>query len=282
MKAKLDCIPCVLRQVLRASRYSDLPEYIQEDILRKSMKALLKEDWNKTPPEIADIAHKIARRYAEGDPYEKVKKKSNDEALVLYPELKKIVEESTEPLRTAIRIAIAGNIIDFGALEESEINIEKTVKDVLSKKFAYDDYLIFKDRLKKAKNILYFVDNAGEIVFDRLLIETIKGLGDFKITLSAKAGPIINDATIEDVKYVDLDGLVDEIRCISNGEVGSEINSLEVKKWIEEHDIIISKGQGNYEGLSEFSGIFYMLIVKCPIIGEDIGANVGDIVLLYK
>jgi uncharacterized protein with ATP-grasp and redox domains len=209
-----------------------------------------------------------------------VKKKSNDEALSLYPKLKRIVNESDDPLRTAIRIAIAGNLIDFGALDD--FDIEKTVNDVLHKKFAYDDYPLFVKRLKDAKSILYFADNAGEIVFDKLLIEKIKEMGDYKITLVVKAGPIINDATLEDVKYVGLDDLVDEIRYLSNGETGYERNSPEVRGWIEEHDLTISKGQGNYEGLSEFHGIFYMLMVKCPVIAEDINANVGDIVLLYR
>ena len=282
MKAKLDCIPCVLRQVLRASRYSHLPPEIQEKILRESMEALLKENWNKTPPELAHIAHKIARKYANGDPYKEVKKKSNDEALSLYLKLREIVNESDDPLRTAIRIAIAGNIIDFGALEEFDIDIEKTVNDVLRKRFAYDDYPLFLEKLKNAKSILYFADNAGEIVFDKLLIEKIKEMRDYKITLVVKAGPIINDATLEDVKYVGLDSVVDEIRYLSNGEIGYERNSPEVKRWIEEHDLTISKGQGNYEGLSEFHGIFYMLMVKCPVVAEDINANVGDVVLLYR
>ena len=280
MKSKLECIPCVLRQVLRASQYSNLPKEIQEKILRESMEALLKETWDKTPPELAHIAHRIARKYAKGDPYKEVKKKSNDETLSLYPKLRKMADKSKDPLRTAIRVAIAGNIIDFGALEE--FDIEKTVNEVLHKNFAYDDYPLFVERLKDAKSILYFADNAGEIVFDKLLIEIIKKMKDYKITLVVKAGPIINDATLEDVKYVGLDKLVDEIRYISNGEIGYERNSPEVKRWIKEHDLIISKGQGNYEGLSEFQGIFYMLMVKCPVIAEDINASVGDIVLLYK
>ncbi len=280
MKAKMDCIPCILRQVLRASQYSNLSKEIQEKILRESMEALLKETWDKTPPELAHIAHRIARKYAKGDPYKDVKKKSNDESLSLYPKLRKIVDESKDSLRTAIRVAIAGNIIDFGALEE--FDIEKTVDEVLHKKFIYDDYTLFVKRLKDAESILYFADNAGEIVFDKLLIEVIEEMKDYKITLVVKAGPIINDATLEDVKYVGLDKLVDEIRYLSNGEIGYERNSPEVKRWIKDHDLIISKGQGNYEGLSEFRGIFYMLMVKCPVIAEDINANVGDIVLLYR
>ncbi len=280
MKLRLDCIPCILRQVLRASRHSSLMMELQEKILRENMRLLLKENWNVTPPELAHKAHAIVRKYAGGDPYKEVKKKSNDEALSLYEELKNIVENSRDPLRTAVRIAIAGNIIDFGALEK--FDVRRTVEDVLQKNFAHDDYELFVNKLEHASTILYFADNAGEIVFDKLLIETLRKMGEYKITLVVKGGPIINDATMEDVKYVGLHQLVDDIRFLSNGEVGYERNSPEVREWIENHDVVISKGQGNYEGLSEFRGIFYMLIVKCPVVAEDINAKVGDIVLLYR
>ncbi len=282
MKAKLDCVPCVLRQVLRGARYAYLPEETQERVIRESMKAINKISWKVTPPELAHVAHGILRKYAQGDPYMDIKMKSNDEALALYTSLKERVENSSDSLLTAVKIAIAGNIIDFGAMSESEIKISETVEHVLKNDFAINYYEQFKEDLKSAKRILYFADNAGEIVFDKLLIETLRKMKDYRITLVVKAGPIINDATMIDVNYVGLNEMVDEVRFISNGEYGHERNSKEVHGWIKNHDMIISKGQGNYEGLSEFSGIYYLLMVKCPVVAEDIGANVGDVVLLYK
>ncbi len=282
MKAKLDCVPCVLRQVLRGARYAYLPEETQERVIRESMKAINKISWKVTPPELAHVAHGILRKYAQGDPYMDIKMKSNDEALALYTSLKERVENSSDSLLTAVKIAIAGNIIDFGAMSESEIKISETVEHVLKNDFAINYYEQFKEDLKSAKRILYFADNAGEIVFDKLLIETLRKMKDYRITLVVKAGPIINDATMVDVNYVGLNEMVDEVRFISNGEYGHERNSKEVHGWIKNHDMIISKGQGNYEGLSEFSGIYYLLMVKCPVVAEDIGANVGDVVLLYK
>ncbi len=280
MKAKIDCVPCVLRQIIKASRFSGLGEDDIEEVVREAMGELLKVNWHTTPPELAHVAHGIVRRKINGDPYAEVKRESNDLALSMLEEMRSIVRSSEDTLRTAIRIAIAGNIIDFGAM--LDFDLRDTVNEVLIKKFRYDDYSLFREKLEDAESILYFFDNAGEIVFDRLLIEELLKVKDYKITAVVKAGPIINDATLEDLEYVGLGPLVHDIKYLSNGEVGYERNSPEVKRWIDSHDLVISKGQGNYEGLSEWRGIFYMLMVKCPVIAEDLNASVGDVVLLYK
>jgi uncharacterized protein with ATP-grasp and redox domains len=139
MKLNLDCIPCFQRQALQAVRFISDDEELHEKVLREVTKKLLESDWNLTPPELAHNVHRIVRRVAkEKDPYKKVKKKSNDLVLTMYPALKSKVEKSADPLRTAVRLAIAGNIIDFGPLQE--FNLEKTIKEVLKKKFAIDDY----------------------------------------------------------------------------------------------------------------------------------------------
>lgn len=280
MKVQLDCVPCFLRQALQACRFSGLRAEEQEKVLRECMKVLLEIKWDSTPPEIAHRVHRVIRKYTHGDPYKEVKRKSNEIALQKYEEMKDLVRRSDDPLRTAVRLAIAGNIIDFGALEK--FDLETTIQQVLKKQFRYDDYERFKRDVLNANTILYFADNAGEIVFDKILLETILSMNDVEVTFVVKAGPIINDATMEDAKFVSLTEIVNEFRFISNGEVGVERNSPEVREWIKSHDVTISKGQGNYEGLSEFSGIYYMLMVKCPIVARDLSAEIGDIVLLYK
>jgi len=285
VKVNLDCIPCFQRQALQAVRFISGGEGLQEQILRAVMKKLFELKWDSKPTEMANEAHKVVRMLVKvGDPYKGVKKDSNDLVLELYPKLRTMVEESEDPLRTAIRLAIAGNIIDFGALREFEL--EKTIREVSERRFALDDYEIFKGKLKDAKTVLFFADNAGEIGFDRLLIETMLKEKSFKrIGFVVKGGPIINDATLEDARYMGLDKLPNvKFLTISNGEAGTgpKISSQEVGGWIEAYDLIISKGQGNYEGLSEFNGIFFTLIVKCTIVASDIGVNVKDIVFKYK
>ena len=285
MKLNLDCIPCFQRQALQAVRFISDDEELHEKVLREVTKKLLESDWNATPPELAHKVHRIVRRVAnEKDPYKKVKKKSNDLVLTMYPELKAKVEKSANPLRTAVRLAIAGNIIDFGPLQE--FNLEKTIKEVLKKKFAIDDYEKLKENLKDAKTLLFFTDNAGEIVFDKLLVETLLKARRFeKISFVVKGGPIINDAILEDAIYIGLCDLPNvEFLNLSSGEAGTgpERNSRKVKRWISKHDLVISKGQGNYEGLSENDGLFFLLMAKCPVIASDLGVKVGDIVLKYK
>lgn len=277
MRLKPDCIPCFQRQVIQALRFASSNRI--EDALREVMSYLLSVSWDKAPPEIDYEVQKIIRKFAGGDPYADIKRKSNEKALSIYPYCRKIVEESGDQIKTAVKIAIAGNIVDFGAL--SSHDLEGTLKRVLSSELAVDHYDMLKRKLDKSSSVLYFADNAGEIVFDKLLIETMLKFRDLKITFVVKGGPLINDATPEDVKQIDLDFA--EIRTVSNGEPGTgpDRRSDEVLRWIKGHDIVISKGQGNYEVLDEFKGIFHMLMVKCPVVAESLGLKVGDAVLLY-
>ena len=285
MKLNLDCIPCFQRQALQAMRFISNDEELHEKVLREVTKKLLKSDWDLTPPELAHEVHRIVRSVAnEKDPYKEVKKESNDLVLKMYPALKEKVHESKDPLRTAVRLAIAGNIIDFGPLQE--FNLEKTISEVLKKKFAIDDYEKLKEKLEDAETLLFFADNAGEIGFDKLLIETLLETKSFeKISFVVKGAPIINDSTLEDAAYMGLCDLPNvEFLKLSSGEAGTgpERNSQEVKRWIRKHDLVISKGQGNYEDLSENDGLFFLLMAKCPVIASDLGAKVGDIILKYK
>jgi uncharacterized protein with ATP-grasp and redox domains len=270
---------------LQATRFISDDEKLHERVLRKVMKTLLDLGWDSTPPEMAHEVHKIVRSFTkEKDPYKKVKMKSNDLVMKMYPKIQKEIKESKNPLRKAIRFAIAGNIIDFGALQE--FNLKKTIKEVLKKKFAIDDYEQLKKKLEDAKSILLFTDNAGEISLDKLLVKTMLRIKRFeRITFVVKGGPIINDATLEDAIYMGLDKLPNvEFLTVSNGEVGTgpKRSSQEVKGWIKEHDLVISKGQGNYEILSEHNNIFFMLMAKCPIIASDLGVDVKDVILKYK
>ncbi len=285
MKLNLDCIPCFQRQALQAVRFISDDEEFHEKVLREVTKTLLKSNWDATPPELAYEVHRIVKSLThEKDPYREVKKDSNDLVLKMYPALKAKVEASRDPLRTAVRLAIAGNIIDFGPLQG--FNLEETVKEVLKKQFAIDDYEKLKEKLKVAETLLFFTDNAGEISFDKLLVETFLETRSLeKIRFVVKGGPIINDATLEDAKYVGLCNLPNaEFLTMGNGEAGTgpERSSQTVKSWIKNHDLVISKGQGNYEGLSEHNGLFFMLMAKCPVIASDLGVKVGDIILKYK
>jgi len=278
MKTYLDCIPCFVRQSLEAARMATDDEEVHKEILDKVMKDLRENSLEgKKPPDIADRVHFIVRKLTGGtDPYKKMKEEQNERAMYLYPELKNIVRDSDDKLYSAVKLAIAGNIIDLGP--GHEINVEKTVKNVIDKDLEIDHFYEFKKELNKAVNIFYLADNAGEIVFDKVLLEE---LDEKNVKFFVKDGPILNDAMRKDAEYVGIQDLA-EIDVVSNG-MPSEAPRRDSEEFIErmsKADMVISKGQGNYEALSEVDeNIFFLLKAKCPVIAKDIGVDEGSLIL---
>lgn len=281
MRSNLDCIPCFQRQALQALRFVSDDEEMQEETMRRIMARLLELEWDSTPPELAREVHRLVReRFGGGDPYAGVKRSSNQEALRLYSSTRKIVQESEDPLIAAGRIAIAGNIIDFGATPDYDLGA--TISEVMGKDFALDDTEEFRERLGEGTRLLYFLDNAGEIVFDKLFVETMQercGLGS--VDFVVKGGPILNDATMDDALFIGLDKVSNSsFLRITNGDPGTgpARKSEDVESWIRGHDLTVSKGQGNYEEMSQYKDIFFLLLAKCPLIARDLSVGVGDVV----
>jgi uncharacterized protein with ATP-grasp and redox domains len=248
--------------------------------MRKVLDLLSNMDLYQSPPAMSQKIHYTIRKLTGiKDPYLQVKNRFNKLAMEMYPELRKRTEKSEDPLETAIRLAIAGNIIDLGVktgLTESQIGetITKSLTDPLDAQALEE----FKNATNQAKDILYLADNAGEIVFDRLLIEQMPAK---KITLVVKAGPIINDATIEDALTA---GLTDIVRVIDNGSDAPgtilENCSQDFQRRFNEADLIIAKGQGNYETLSDVDkSIFFILKAKCPVIARHLRCEIGSMIL---
>jgi uncharacterized protein with ATP-grasp and redox domains len=282
MRVHLDCIPCFQRQALDAVRFITDDEKMHENIMRAVIAELQGMDWKKSPPEIAHVVHKIVRnKSGVEDPYKDVKRRYNDIALKMYPELKKVVNDSATPLQTAVRLAIAGNVIDFGA--KSNFDLEETISLVLEKEFKIYHFSEFVKTLEKSRSITFLADNAGEVLFDRILLETILAIYKIEKTLFAvKGAPIINDATYEDAEYVGLNNLkgLEFIKVgVGIPGTGMERTSKDFLDIITKSDIVISKGQGNYEALSELKKIFFLLMVKCPVVADHLGVKVDDIVL---
>ncbi|AEE15082.1 protein of unknown function DUF89 [Thermodesulfobium narugense DSM 14796] len=287
MKLHLDCIVCFQKQALFATK--DLDESLRAKILKKVMLFLCNADWETSPDELANEVHFIIREVSGlSDPYKEVKERSNRIALEMCPELKEILdrEKFENRLYTAAKLAIAGNIIDFGP--SNEFDLKNTVNEVMNKDLAIDNFDSLKKKIVSSERLLYFADNAGEIVFDRIFIEEMLRTRDrpFKqISFVVKSGPIINDTMLEDACNVGIDKLPNvKFLEISNGEKNSAPSrrSDEVRRYINEHDIVISKGQGNFEGLSEFHNIFFMLMAKCNIIAKELGVDIGSSVIKYK
>ncbi len=232
------------------------------------MISLYTNKWdNKNSPEFARELHNLFKSYTlNPDPYKTVKRENNDQAMQMVPDLRKRIAESEDPFNTALRLAIAGNIIDFAA--NDNFNLLATIERVLTSEFAIDHSSELKDRLKKAEKALYLGDNAGEIVFDRLFIETI---GHPNLTYVVRGAPIINDATMEDADYTEMKKAANVISNEYDAPSTILNKSGELfQSYFKEADVIISKGQGNLEGLisSDDNRIFFLLMVKCNVMAE--------------
>ena len=281
MKTYLDCLPCMLNQALEAARIATPDTARQREILDRVMGLLMELRLDVTPPEIARKAHRLIREISENpDPYADKKHEYNERALALLPRLRVQVEQADDPLNLAVRLSIAGNVIDFGAMA-SGFDFDREWKNADKARFGVSDYEAFKTDILKARSILYLGDNAGEIAFDRLLVEVLKQISKAKITFVVRGEPVLNDATLEDARFVALDRLVPVVDNGNDapGTVLSEVRP-EVRTLFEGADVIIAKGQGNYETLSDEPGnIYFLFQIKCPVIGQSAGAEVGNYML---
>jgi len=280
MKTYFDCVPCFVRQVLDSVRMTTDDTRLHEKVLREALSMASEMDLKQSPPAMAQKIHRFIRKMTGiSDPYLDVKNRFNKLALQMCPELKQRIDTSTDPVETAVRLAIAGNIIDFGvnsAVESSQV--ERTITESLTDPFDRESLEAFKHAVSRADEILYLGDNAGEIVFDRLLIEQ---LPCEKITFVVKGGPILNDALVEDAQIV---GLTDVVDVIDNGSDAPgtilENCSETFRRRFDQSDLIIAKGQGNYETLSDVDkNIFFLVRPKCSVLARHLGREIGSLVL---
>jgi uncharacterized protein with ATP-grasp and redox domains len=240
-------------------------------------------DMSQPPAYSTTFLHRKIRQLLGKDPFKDIKSEYNQIALKLYPELKKTVDESVDPLWTAARLAIAGNVIDFGIF--TSVDIIGTIDRALHNPITVDEYKSFKNAVDKNSEILYLLDNAGEILFDRILIEVLTETGK-KVTAVVKGEAVLNDSTIEDAEEI---GLTNVCEVIDNGSdcVGTilEFTSHEFNKTFNNAALIISKGQGNFETLwhtSHAAGkeIFFLFQSKCDVVSKELGISKGSMLLM--
>ncbi len=284
MKTHFDCLPCIVRQAIDASRFVTGNVLLQEKIIRQVIADLAEFDLEESPPYMSQIIHERVRKLSGiKDPYREVKRKFTLLGLELYDELQEVMEKSTNPFITALKLAIAGNIIDFGVFEEvSEELVHQSIESCLEASLPFDLVKELKDDIKKAENILFLGDNAGETVFDRFLLEQMP---IDRITYVVKGSPIVNDAIMEDAEEA---GLTDLLKVIDNGsDAQGTITSLcspEFNMALKEADLVIAKGQAHYETMSnmELNCIYHLFQAKCTVISEDIGCEEGEMVVLKR
>jgi uncharacterized protein with ATP-grasp and redox domains len=248
----------------------------QKVLLDQALDLLKSSDLSKTPPEIGAEIHRLVReQHQDGDPYGKAKEASTRHALACYPRLKERVREAADRLDAAVRLSIAGNIIDLGP--DQRYDLWSVVERVLEQPFAAYDMAAFREALAATDRVLYLADNAGETVFDRVLIESL----DRPVVYAVKGGPVLNDATLEDALAAGVDRVA-EIVDTGSDAPGTILErcSGAFRHLYDSAEMVIAKGQANYETLSEAGPkVFFLLQTKCPVIARDAGAPVGSILL---
>ena len=286
MKVSYECGPCFLRQAREAMDLSTDDEALKMEIMEEIFQFLsvrFKSGANSNST--GSAMHKIIRQKTGcRDPYYREKIEGNEIALKYLPEVKEILKED-DGLENYVKIAIIGNILDFGAFTLDD-DIESVIKTSLKKDLVIKDIEEFEKSLNFHDRVLYLVDNTGEIVFDKLLLSKIREYG-INITIAVKSEPVLNDACMAEALDAGLDefGEIVEIGCGTVGYVDSEI-SEEFREIFNSHEFVISKGMGNYEGLTEIDlsnkDIFFLLCAKCNTISRDIGVNLHDMLLFKK
>ena len=285
MRSYLDCIPCFFNQALRAGRMANLPDEEIIEILYRLGDNLRSIKLSDSPPKTGKFVYSLVNEISDiDDPYKDVKKQQNETAMSLLSELLEYVNSSKNKLDAALRVSSIGNIIDLGA-PNIGVNLEEFLHKALNIEHKLWDFKKFSEKIESAKSLLILGDNAGEIVFDKVLLKTTKEIfPEIEITYAVRDAPVINDATAEDAISVGIDEFA---RILSTGSDAPGILMDEVSKKFklefEKSDIIISKGQGNYETLDDVSrDIFFVLTVKCDVVSRHLNLPIGASVLYYK
>ena len=284
MKVHYECAACFLRQTREALDLVTDDESLKMDVTEKVVR-LVSETYRKGAVSnyIGTEVHRtIKKETGNNDPYRRERKISNDIALNFLPKVKKILEED-DKFKNYVKVAIAGNVIDFGALG-LEMDMESLIIKTMKKNPTIDNTKELEDELKLSKTVLYLADNIGEIVFDKILIEKINEYG-VEVTVALKEKPILNDACIDDALKIGLDK-VSKLTSTGTDSIGiiEDDVSPEFMELFNKSDMVIAKGLGNYEGLGEMNlkdkPVYCLLNAKCEPVSRDIGVNLGDNIVL--
>ena len=278
MRTYPQCIPCLINQGLNAVRKLNLGRELEKEIALRSLKLLSQfESLDRSPAYYAYFVQQIVKEISgTQDPFYEMKRFANEKA-------REILGSLTEPqsLEEALKLSCVGNYIDFAIRDVKDI--EREVGELLRKEFYVWDYCAFSERLESSRSVLILGDNAGEIVFDKPLVKTLKKLGK-EVIYAVKGKPILNDATYGDALEVSMTELC---KVVSNGsdKVGTWIEdcSEEFRDIFYGSDIVISKGQANFETLNDSDrDIFFLLIAKCEPIASETEGRVRELIFKYK
>ncbi len=282
MRLKPDCIICNLNIIFRTLKIINKDENFLIENMKKVIGGISKVNKKLFPPELGGIVYKIVINSTNvKDPYKDIKRKQNNLILNNYFNLRQTILNTKDPLFEAVKFAVIGNVIDFGI--NKVVDFEEDIKNSFKKRIVINDYNLFERDLKVSKRILYIGDNSGEIVFDKLLISLIKEIyPDIDITFACRSEPIINDVLIKDALQVGIDEYTKVISSGMNlpGTILRYVNN-EFMEELRRSDLVIAKGQGNFEGLEEekMEKIYFLLKAKCKVVADYLGCRVGDLII---
>jgi damage-control phosphatase, subfamily I len=281
VRITLDCIPCFLRQALDAARMATTDPAIHEQVLRDVLEMTAGLDLRRCPPAVGQHIHRRVRELTQVvDPYAKVKARFNTMAADMLAGQRHKIETAPHPFDMAVRLAIAGNVIDLGTNGNlDETMARQSINDAMAEPF-YGELSDFRHAIDSAAHILYLTDNTGEIFFDRLLIERLPVA---RVTVGVRGAPVLNDATRADAAAA---GLAEFVRIIDNGSdaPGTVLETCTdtFRREFQKADLVIAKGQGNFETLSDVNAnIYFLFKAKCPVIAKHVGLPVGTHVALH-
>ncbi|MDO5554084.1 MAG: ARMT1-like domain-containing protein [Planctomycetia bacterium] len=287
MPTSPDCLVCLVRQSLEAARCASNDIAIHNQVVRNVMALILENDVHIPPPLIGQKIHRIIRETTQNpDPYIEGKRATNAAVLKMYDRLERQVAEAADPLEMAVRLAIAGNTIDYALGKPNQQQIDAAFEDARTRPIN-GDFSRFHRLIDQASTILYLCDNAGEIICDRLLIELlVRSPYSKKITLAVRGKPVLNDALREDAAAAGLDRLVPVIDNGNDG-LGTMLDQCtdEFLDKFQNSDLVLSKGLANYETLVENTTVWqprrivYLFKAKCPFISHFSGTALGDLVV---
>ena len=285
----LDCLNCAVSQLINATELVNMPEAQRHELMNQALALMAEKGVNRNNCEVIEEVYRIATR-AIGDenPYREVKSHYNRGMMRLWPQVRRHIAQSKDPLSAAVRAAIAGNLIDLAALG-LDVSLEgamEKVHEVDRAAMRVDETQSLAEALKNAKTLLVLGDNCGEIAMDRILIETIHSLyPQLHIQYGVRGEAVVNDVTREDAEEV---GMHEVAEVIDNGDcvLGTLLyrTSEEFNRHFYNADVIIAKGMGNYEGLHgcDRGNIWFMLIAKCRTIARLTNSPKGSILCMRK
>lgn len=282
MNITKQCVECIVGQIDKATKLLELNENLSNEIMAEVKKRSIDFDFNETPPYVAkDVYELLAIKTKLDDPLEKLKQESIKKASSYLPFVEEKVKKSEDRLFTAIKTAVAGNVIDFATTKE--FCLDEEINSIFETDFAINDYEIFKNRLEKSKRLIILADNAGENVFDKVLIKTLKELyPSLEIFYATRGKAIINDITTKEAIQIGIDKYCEVISTgVDTPGLDKKQASPNFMRLFDETQLVLSKGMGNFECLEAHKEekVFFLFKIKCEVVANKVQEKLGSIVL---